>query len=357
MWKKEKEVIQYLNAANSKEYYNIAPGGPSRPDGLFLISDSERDKMSYLNDQLKHEEYYGIRLQEGDDGKFRLIFVETETRDGKKYGKYYTVTDETYEKIMVGRNIISGIKKSITVSPFNNTNSIHKWLDQKGFIFVSKEAFYKYLKEVEYVDNFNNMLEVFKRGDQMSLVDIKLQNDVKIDIKPKKVPNVSTVKQKTIGLRAIDRLREHAKTSDDCRNFVNLVDEYSDLSFSVIYNAVTGNGSVSGNSFNPDDIKCTRSQKNQAADILDYELNFANMLQLIGGRHDYYYAVLAYCYKHNKIDNNELLKRFRKKYKTIKPAQSIEAALDEIERIYNFKKPQGLKVSIKYEYLVDKTNR
>lgn len=95
VWEKEKEVIQYLDAANSKEYYNVALGGPSRPDGLFLISDSERDKMDYLNAQLKNEEYCGVRLEERDYGKPRIIFIETMMYHNKKHGMFTTIDDDT----------------------------------------------------------------------------------------------------------------------------------------------------------------------------------------------------------------------------------------------------------------------
>ncbi len=354
-WEKEKEVIAYLDAANNKEYYNIAPGGPSKPDGLFLISDSERDKMDYLNAQLKNEEYCGVRLEERDYGKPRIIFIKTMMYHNQKHGKFTTVDDDTGKRMGNGKNnAISNMNKRVTMKPLNDQDNIPRWICNTGFTLVPKTVYDDYIEKLDYSDYYDVIVDMIKTGSQVDVVNPGLQNSVQKDTNPKKDVNTTTIKQKTTHMRVIDRLRECAKVSVDCLNFVNLVDKYNDLSFNVIYNAVTGGGAVSGNSFHPDDIKCTRTQKNQAAAILDYELNFTNMLQVIGGRQDYYYVVLAYCFRHNKIDNNELLKRFRKKYKSMKPAQSIEVALDEIEKIYNYKKPQQLKVAIKYEYLADK---
>ena len=354
-WGKEIEMINAFDAVNSREYYNVAYGGPSRQDG-FIMTTEERDKMEYLTNQLENEEYYGIKILNGNT-KPRIMLVETQSIDDISNRKVacYSIADDDTELQKVrkkddGKEHIWYIDIKNDWQYLNDNGNIPRWLQIKAkFFLISKDEHKEYLYKSRKPDEFYKIVKSVKDKygeftNTKSIKTTKSYNTVDKDIN-------------TTCITSIDSINELAKTSEHYRNFASLLYKYDNLGLIAVYNAVTGSGSVSTSCLSDGSLKCTEEQMKKATAILDYELQFSDMVQAISGRHDYLYVVIAFCYNNKKINNDELLRRFSKKYKTFKTVKSIENAIDQIDGLYNFRMIKYPKVPLKQEYLTYKLNK
>ena len=149
---------------------------------------------------------------------------------------------------------------------------------------------------------------------------------------------------------ALNCIVKLAETSKDYHNVLDLVCEYDDLGLAEIYYALTGCGSIKVKNIRDGQLKCPDEQKIRVSKILDFERRFSDLQ--IKGRRDYFNAALAFCFKCNKIDKELLFEKIKKRYRHMKPMQSIEQSLWEIEKVYNYR--NSSKVSITSMYLDSK---
>jgi len=361
-WEKEIEMIKAFDAVNSREYYNVAYGGPSRPDG-FIMTNEERNKMGYLTNQLENEVYYGVKIVDrkpGKPGKPRIQTAKTMFINEKKGWCYTTIADDTEtfknDKKNKDSNKVAKITRETWYEPFKYDNET-EWLQEDGkgeYTLTSKDDYYRFTcVDWDVFDETVKEIRELRRKYKQSI-----QNG-KDNYAP--INSVNVVNKKDIvssSTTSMDSIRLLAKKSVDYYNFNNLLDEYeNDLGLIAVYNAVTGSGSVSTPCLSDGSLKCTEEQMKKATGILDYELQFSDMVQAIKGRHDYLYVALAFCYNNKNINNDELFRRFSKKYKTFKTIKSIENAIDQIDGLYNFRMIKYPKVPLKQEYLTYKLNK
>jgi len=103
--------------------------------------------------------------------------------------------------------------------------------------------------------------------------------------------------------------------------------------------AVSGRSGAGSNykDFKKGKFKCSEAEYNEAVKILDYAGCFKEELSGIGGRKEYYYIAVMFCYLCEDIDNEYLLQKFKKYYKALSPIADIKSAILQIEsKVYNY---------------------
>ena len=349
-WEKEEEMIEAFDAVGNKEYYNVAFGGPSRPNG-FAISDMERDKMEYLNNLLENQEYYGAKVLERGENEIGIPRIILARTDGKIGWHTTTISRdiETNRKTKIKKDITTMVNR---YQRYKEKDGL-KWFYKDGggnYTPISKSEYYNYMYELTDWQNFDESIN------NIYMLKSRYKNNTNYFVTDEKINDNQTLSN--IGKKTnIDYIEEYAKTSSDYKNFLNLLYKYNDLDLVVVYHAVTGRGSISGDSFKNGNFKCTKADVEKASQILDFESRFTDVIQTIKGRRDYLYVVLGFCYNCELIDNDELFNRFIKYYNKINPIKSIDQIVCDIDYIYNYRKPKNQKVFIKHEYVKDKTKR
>lgn len=100
------------------------------------------------------------------------------------------------------------------------------------------------------------------------------------------------------------------------------------------------------------ELKCTEDQYNKATMILDYVSQFREYIDGIGGRKENYYFVVAFAFTDSNVDNDYLLQKFGKYFRTLDDVTSIRAAFEQVERkIYNYQLRQPREpISLQLDY-------
>ena len=338
-YEKEKEIIATVDAVRSLNYYNIAPGGPSRPEG-FVMSIEERNKMDYLNFLMNNEILYCARIEDRSDTHQEPQIIIGEIEESKMTGTFFTFNlDKIYRKYSE-----TWIKQtSIKQKEFQYPNIV-SWLHDMGHMLISKETYYKYYK-VSPGTFYDYVQEIAKKHEEYIQRMNQSHNTNAVITKKEELTNTKKTN--------MDYITEYAKTSKNYRNFLNLYNKYKDLGLVAIYHAVTGHGSITANCLKDGKLVCTDKQVENAAKILDYELLFKNIGKKIGGRQDYFYMAVAFCYNYDKVDNTLLYKKLRDNHKKMKPFTSLDDTICQISRIYDNRNKN--KAFIKQEYEKNKS--
>ena len=105
------------------------------------------------------------------------------------------------------------------------------------------------------------------------------------------------------------------------------------------------------------DFKCTKKQYEDAIEVLDYLTTLKHSIKKIKGRKTQLCNAICWCYRNPKIDNTRLAMKLEENCNSFNPPVDIETALDEIERIYNYKIRKQNIVYIKTEWKRQKNNK
>ena len=105
----------------------------------------------------------------------------------------------------------------------------------------------------------------------------------------------------------------------------------------IPYQAVTGLYSVSGDSIRDREFRCSEAQAKNARMILDYESKFTPMIKTIGGNTNFYHMAIGFCYGCKDVNNEELFKRFSRKYSELPKVYTMIEAINKIDNLYNFR--------------------
>lgn len=130
---------------------------------------------------------------------------------------------------------------------------------------------------------------------------------------------------------------------------LNLYKQYKRLGITVVYNALSGLSAIDSEKIKIGKFSCTEDDYNNAIKILEYEQKFIDIVKKIKGRADYIYIAIGFCYLHDDVDNDVLLKKFLERGENISSPSNIEQALDEISDIYNWRL-RGGKVYLSTDY-------
>lgn len=152
------------------------------------------------------------------------------------------------------------------------------------------------------------------------------------------IATLNSASKNWTGLNHIHYYAHSEKKISDYVYFENLMKAYPWATQRVLAYAVHG---LSGFGFvskvKTGDLKCSIEQYENAVRTLEYVEQFRDYIDKIGGRKEYYYFTVAFCYSDEKVDNDYLLKKFGKYGDTLKPVTSIKGAIEQVEKkIYNY---------------------
>ena len=353
---KEIEVISMLDAVNNKEYYNVAPGGLSRPDG-FVMSDNEKNKMEYLKNMMDNEAIYGVKIEDDERRNVgdipRIMFGKIAyNNEGKAIFYLHLVSDDT-KKIKKDADKYAGSITTMSKVPQQlKYGGVEKWLQNSNYMLVPKAIYDKYRSmAIEDACSFKIVSEEITKNHEIYFDNL---------FKDRRKQNISTKNtteqvnfKKSSRSEALNCIINLSAKSKDYYNILELVNKYSDLGFAAVFHAATGNGSVVVGNISNGSLKCSDKQKIIASRALDYERRFVDFQ--IRGRRDYFNIALEFCYHCDEVDNEELYRRIKRKCdkKQMPIIRSIEQAISEIERIYNYR--NNNKIHITQKYLTQKT--
>ena len=80
---------------------------------------------------------------------------------------------------------------------------------------------------------------------------------------------------------------------------------------------------------------CTKEGYEMAVAELTYLNQFVKFVLEMGGKSDYVFRALDFCYRNEQVDNEYLLKKFKSGYKAFPEVASIRGALESIQTAYN----------------------
>lgn len=148
----------------------------------------------------------------------------------------------------------------------------------------------------------------------------------------------------------IDYIEEKSNTDISFRYLKDLFSKYKDdFSITEIFYAATGHGSIQEDYLKQGFVFTEDMHKN-ACDALDYLLKFKDIADKVPGRKSFLNMVILACYNCKSINNDELYKRLHKKYGKLKieKIQSVDNAIDEVEKYYNYLQSKKNKVNLHY---------
>ena len=158
-FKKEEEAISLFNAVESRNYYNVAPGGPSRPNG-FVMTDEEVEKMDDLKYELEHESIHATRIEQKEDMAPLIVLAEIYDDNGNKEGCFTSMMiDEnpTYKSNERSRTI--GITIERNRYKKMGDNGIVEWLHNRNYMLLSDVDHYQYEKRAKDPRKFNDVVK------------------------------------------------------------------------------------------------------------------------------------------------------------------------------------------------------
>lgn len=82
-------------------------------------------------------------------------------------------------------------------------------------------------------------------------------------------------------------------------------------------------------------FNCTSEGYENAVRELTYLNQFVQYVLAMGGKSDYVFRALDFCYDNEQVDNEYLLRKFKQGYKAFPEVASIRGALESIQMAYN----------------------
>lgn len=140
-----------------------------------------------------------------------------------------------------------------------------------------------------------------------------------------------------------DYIHSYTSGEDKTIDYVyleNLQKQFPEFGNVVITSAVGGYGNSGGHyasKIRKGEFTCTVEQYEDAVKILTWLKPFAQYVKQVGGRTNYLYTALIWCYQNESVDNDYLFEKFQKRYMAINEIATEKAAIAEIqEKVYNF---------------------
>ena len=104
------------------------------------------------------------------------------------------------------------------------------------------------------------------------------------------------------------------------------------------------------------EFKCTTEQYQNAIKALDYVDSVREQINTVTGSKEHYLFAIVFCYFCELVDNDYLLKKINKYYRSLDSATSIKSAMMQIEsKVYNYQMRtpmEPVSISIEYEKAV-----
>lgn len=104
-------------------------------------------------------------------------------------------------------------------------------------------------------------------------------------------------------------------------------------------------------------LDITYEQYNKAKQQLSELLYYKKYIEPIGGRSEYYYVAILYCFNKKEINNKKLLTKLEKYQTNLHTVGQIKEAMSVIEDIYNYRSLSEEKIYIQTIYRQDVDKR
>lgn len=100
------------------------------------------------------------------------------------------------------------------------------------------------------------------------------------------------------------------------------------------------------------EFKCSAEQYQSAMNALEYLNLVREQINTVTGKKEHYYFAIVFCYFCELVDNEYLLKKINKYYRSLDAATSIKSAMMQLEsKVYNYQMRTPMEpVSISIEY-------
>jgi hypothetical protein len=134
----------------------------------------------------------------------------------------------------------------------------------------------------------------------------------------------------------LDYIDSYADVCADYKRTRLLIDEFKELKLSVVLSAISGLIYKNNEAIKGGKLTCTAEQYEKAHALLEYASRFSEGLSNIKGNKDRIYNSIMFCYGHEHIDNNKLLKKFNENIHLLNNTTDMEQVNKCMETIYNY---------------------
>lgn len=135
----------------------------------------------------------------------------------------------------------------------------------------------------------------------------------------------------------------------------HLCKRFNNISIRVIVSAISEKSigfEISNKTVQSGKMTCSVEQYEKAISILEYLEQFMGYIDVDKGRTELIYTALIFAYKSDSVDNDRMLERFIKYYRSdiVKPFNTIEGALQALNTVYNYRSSSDrLHLEVEYE--------
>lgn len=134
----------------------------------------------------------------------------------------------------------------------------------------------------------------------------------------------------------LDYIDSYADVCADYKRARLLIDEFKELKLSVVLSAISGLIYKNNEAIKGGKLSCTAEQYERAHALLEYASRFSEVLSNINGNKDRIYNSIMFCYGHEDVDNNTLLKKLNEHINLLNNTTDMEQVNKCMENIYNF---------------------
>lgn len=126
------------------------------------------------------------------------------------------------------------------------------------------------------------------------------------------------------------------------QNYSNLMildSIYTDVNLGILIYAICNRPAGGGSTkfIMSGDFICTKEDFDNATEVLDFLDNLMPYIKQIKGRKTQFCQGLIFCYRLEKTDKDRLARKIEENCNTINSIVDMETALQEIERVYNYR--------------------
>lgn len=133
-----------------------------------------------------------------------------------------------------------------------------------------------------------------------------------------------------------------------------LINRFGNLfRLNTICNAVTNMAATPNDALKNGNFVCSGLDYDNAVEALVYLTNFKPIIDKVGGRTEYYYSALLFCFHDQQVDNDRLIEKMTKLQASLIPVANVQQAFDQIEAIYNNKTSNKVYVKTNYRQYLD----
>lgn len=153
-----------------------------------------------------------------------------------------------------------------------------------------------------------------------------------------------------------DYIESYAEDGNEAYGYLYaLGQEFATIPFTTRLYAATGNvGHAEDKRIKEGRLIVTEADYDHAVEMLTYLAKFKPIITRIKGNANSYYFALGFCFDHPYIDNDRLYRNVELRQAGMIPVTNTEQALNEIEKVYNYRSRQTIFITTEYKIAMSK---